>query len=226
MARPLLLCLLVISASAQPLLYYRGAVNAASFMPQGLPGGGIAQGSLFSLFGQGLGPTTPAGQLTFPLATTIGGASITVTQGSTSVHAIPLYVSRFQINAVMPSDAPLGWASVRVTVNGIESNPLPVRIVTDAFGIFTISGAGIGPAVVQNYINPATQPVNSPKATAAPGQVLTLWGTGLGPVTGGDDVAPPAGNLPASVAVFVGGATGYRCLLSRPGALLCRRRPD
>jgi uncharacterized protein (TIGR03437 family) len=205
MARPWLLCLLVVSASAQPLLYYRGGVNAASFMPQGLPGGGIAQGSLFSLFGRRLGPTTPAGQLAFPLATTIGGASITVTQGSTTVHAIPLYVSQSQINAIMPSEAPLGWASVRVTVNGIASNPLPVRIVTDAFGIFTVSGAGIGPAVAQNYISPATQPVNSPTLSAAPGQVLTLWGTGLGPVTGGDNVAPAAGNLPTTVAVFVGG---------------------
>src|SRR5207253_8114291 len=41
--------------------------------------------------------------------------------------------------------------------------------------------------------------------TAQPGQVITLWGTGLGPVTGGDNVAPPAGNLPTKTEVFVGG---------------------
>jgi hypothetical protein len=105
--RPLLLCLMVVSASRQPLLYYRGVVNAASFIPQGLPGGGVAQGSIFSLFGKGPGPAAPAGQLSFPLATTIGGA-----------HAIPLSVSRSQINAIMPSDAPLGRASVRGSFNG------------------------------------------------------------------------------------------------------------
>lgn len=43
--------------SAQ-LIAPRGIVNAASFMPAALPGGPIAQGSLFSIFGVNLGPNS------------------------------------------------------------------------------------------------------------------------------------------------------------------------
>jgi hypothetical protein len=47
-----------------------GARSAASYMPPSLPGGGIAQGSLFSLFGTGLGPATGVSVTAFPLGTT------------------------------------------------------------------------------------------------------------------------------------------------------------
>src|SRR5579884_3902890 len=103
--------LLMAGAQAQPLLYYRDAVNAASYMPQGLPGGGIAQGSIFAVFGSGLGPATGVQQTSFPLGRSLGGATLTVTQGSTTVDAIPVYVGSGQINAIMPSNAPLGLAS-------------------------------------------------------------------------------------------------------------------
>ncbi len=43
----------------QPILYHRGAVNAASLAPFGLPNAPIARGSVFSVFGENLGPTTP-----------------------------------------------------------------------------------------------------------------------------------------------------------------------
>src|SRR5215831_485834 len=85
-----------------PLIKYRGVYNAASFMPAGLSGGGIAQGALFSIFGQNLGPSTPAQQTSYPLQTSFSGVSIVVGQGSASVNAIPVYVSSTQINAIMP----------------------------------------------------------------------------------------------------------------------------
>jgi hypothetical protein len=46
---------------------------------------------------------------------------------------------------------------------------------------------------------------NSTGYTAEPSQVITLFGTGLGPISGPDNVAPPSGNLPTPVEVFVGG---------------------
>jgi hypothetical protein len=46
-------------ASAQPAVYLRGVVNAASSAPAGLPNGSIAQGSLFSIYGASLGPLSP-----------------------------------------------------------------------------------------------------------------------------------------------------------------------
>jgi uncharacterized protein (TIGR03437 family) len=196
-------------ASAQtPLIYSRSIYNAASYTPAGLPGGGIAQGSLFSLFGTNLGPTAGVSVNAFPLQTTLGGTSISIVQGATTVAAIPVYVGASQINAIMPSNAPLGAASVQITYNGHRSNFAPVRIVTTSFGVYTALGTGLGPAIVQNFINASTQPVNSTTAVAQPGQSATLWGTGLGPIQAADNIAPPVGNIPnIKVEVFVGGVS-------------------
>src|SRR5215813_1255928 len=111
----LLILPLAAALGQQPNINYRGVVNAASFMPQGLPGGALAQGSIFTVFGRNLGPTLPVAANSFPLATSLGGVSISVTQGSTSVNALPLFVSASQINAVLPSNTPTGMVSVRVT---------------------------------------------------------------------------------------------------------------
>src|SRR5690349_24924198 len=106
-----------------PAIFNRGVVNAASFLPGGLAGGAIAQGSIFSIFGRRLGPAaSPA--LSFPLQNSLGGVSVRVFQGAASVAAIPVYVSAGQINAIMPSNAPLGTASVQVTFNNLQSNPV------------------------------------------------------------------------------------------------------
>jgi uncharacterized protein (TIGR03437 family) len=194
------------SAFAQsPLIYSRSTFNAASFMPAGIPGGAIAQGSIFTIFGAHLGPTTAVTASSFPLGTTLGGVSLNVVQGSTIVHAIPVYVSASQINAIMPSNAPLGAVSLQVVSGNARSNMSPARVAASAFGIFTATGTGLGPGILYNFVTQNNQPVNSPLVTAKNGQVITLWGTGLGPITGADNVAPTAGNLPVQVEVFVGG---------------------
>lgn len=186
-----------------PLIYNRAVVNAASFLPPGVPGGAIAQGSIFSIFGTRLGPATAVTANSFPLGTNLAGVSITVTQGSTTVNAIPLYVGASQINAVMPSNAPLGVASLRVLVGAGQSNPMTVEIASSAFGIFTATGTGIGPGVLFDYVSQNAQPINSAALPAQPNQVITMYGTGLGPVPN-DTVAPASGNLPTAVKVFVG----------------------
>ncbi|HEY4361494.1 MAG TPA: hypothetical protein VGN17_11005 [Bryobacteraceae bacterium] len=188
-----------------PFLYSRAAYNAASFMPAGVPSGAIARGAIFSVFGTHLGPATPVTANTYPLGTTLGGISMNVVQGSTVVAVIPIYVSPNQINAIMPSNAPVGTASLQV-VNGAKSNMTPIRVAANAFGIFTALGTGAGPGILQNYITAANQPVNAPVVPAQPGQVITLWGTGLGAVPS-DTVAPTAGNLPTKTEVFVGGVS-------------------
>lgn len=189
---------------AQPYINYRGIVNAASFMPQGPSGSEIAQGSIFSIFGSGLGPSgsTPASQ--FPLQTSLANVSVTVTQGSTSVNALPIGVTPGQLDVIMPSNAPIGRVSITVTSSGAASNPVTATVAQSSFGIFSIGGSGFGPGVLQNYISQNNQPINSLTVTAAPGQTVTLWGTGLGPVPA-DNVAPTQGNLPTPVEVFVGG---------------------
>lgn len=198
---------LTTAAAQPPLIYSRSITNAASYMPSGIPAGAIARGSIFTLFGARLGPSTPVTANSFPLGTNLGGVAINVFQGGTSVSAIPVYVSASQINAIMPSNAPLGAASVQVVNGNFRSNAHPIRVANSSFGIFTATGFGNGPGILQNFIAADNQPINSPTINAQNGQAIVLWGTGLGPVTGGDNVAPKAGNLPTKVEVFVGGVS-------------------
>jgi uncharacterized protein (TIGR03437 family) len=193
------------SAIGAPAIYPHQVVNAASYYSPGLPAGSIAQGSLFTLFGTGLGPAQGVQQSSFPLMTTFSGVSIQVTQKTNSVSAIPLYVSQGQINALMPSNTPLGWVSVVVTVSGAKTNPSPAYIVHDSPGVFTFTGTGIGPAALQNAVSGASLPLNSNQASAMPGQTEILYLTGLGPISSPDNQAPPA-NVPTTpVEVWVGG---------------------
>jgi len=192
-------------ASAAPVIRPHQVVNAASYYAPGLPSGSIAEGSLFSIFGSGLGPAQGVQQTSFPLQNTVSGVSIQVTQGSTVVNALPLYVAQGQINALMPSNTPLGWVSLRVAVNGIKSNPAPVFIVHDSPGVFTFTGTGIGPAALQNAFSATNLVLNSNQASATPGQTEVLYLTGLGPINAPDNQAPPV-NVPTTpVEVWVGG---------------------
>lgn len=200
----LLLCL-GCALWANPVIYPHSVVNAASYQAPGLPAGSIAQGSVFTIFGGALGPATAAQQSSFPLQTVFSGVSILVTQGSQAVNAIPLYVSPGQINALMPSNTPLGWVSVRVTYGNAKSNPSPVYIVHDSPGIFTFTGTGLGPGAVQNAISATNLPANSNQASAKPGQLEILYLTGLGPIASADTAAPPIGNLATPVEIWVGG---------------------
>jgi len=190
---------------AQPFMFPRGIVNAASLLPPGLPNGAIARGSVFSIFGRNLGPAAAAQASAFPLQTTLAGVSIRVTQGTTTVEAIPVFVRGDQINAILPSNTPLGMVSVRVTMNNLTSNPLPLRVAASGFGIVAANSGGYGPGVVQNFVTSEVQPVNSLTTTARGGQIITLWGTGLGAALNADNQPPQPGNLPTRLEVMVGG---------------------
>ncbi|HTB13116.1 MAG TPA: hypothetical protein VK752_16150 [Bryobacteraceae bacterium] len=187
----------------KPFIFYRGVANAASGMAPGLPGGAVAQGSTISIYGANLGPTaSPA--LAFPLSSTLGGVSITLKQGTTSVSAYPVFVSAAQVNAIVPSNTPLGQVSLQLAYNNSLSNPAPVMIVKSNVGIFTVTG-GAGPGIFQNYVSATSAPTNSLTVAAAPNQSVTVWGTGLGPVSFPDNVAPTVTSLPIQTQVFVGG---------------------
>ncbi len=200
------LCAFLTPAFAQlPLIYSRSTFNAASYMPAGIPAGAIAQGSIFTVFGANLGPSTPVGPTPFPLQTNLAGVALNVIQGATTVQAIPVFVSASQINAIMPSNAPIGTASLQVVYHNARSNMSPVRIANNAMGIFTALGTGLGPGAIENFVTAANQPLNTPTVSAKLGQLATLYGTGLGPITTPDNMAPLAGSLPTKVEVFVGG---------------------
>ena len=209
---------LIVSAAAplvaQPVIRPKGIVNAAAFQPVGVPGGAIARGSMFSIFGSGLGPAAGVQVSSFPLPAQLAGVSVKITQGSTSVDAFPAFVIGGQLNVIMPSNAPLGLASVKVTFNGQSSNPARVLIVNNNPGLFTSTGFGIGPGSIQNFVSSDVQPLNSPLRSAQPGQFVTLWATGLGPITQPDNTAPPVATLPYPVEIFVGGQAATNILYS------------
>ena len=190
------------AARAQtPVINPHGIVNGGSFMSPGLPGGSIAQGSLFTIFGENLGPATTVQPAALPFPNTLGGVSVSITQGSVTMPAIPYNAGANQITAIMPSTAPLGLVSVRVTFNGVPSNPSPVNVVNSSVGILGAQG----PGVIQNFNSQTDQPVNTPFIPATPGQLVILWATGLGPVTFPDNVTPTSGSLPTPIEVWVGG---------------------
>lgn len=201
------LLLFVLPLAAQPVIYPGGVVNAAGYLPSSTPGGAIAEGSVFSIFGAGLGPPAPGVQVTrFPLGTTLGGVTIRLThQSGTVLDALPLFVSDSQINAILPSSAPVGAVLVTVQYNGRATGPERIKVVRSSFGIFTRESSGSGPAIAQNFVSATELPLNSPARPARPGQTVVLWGTGLGPIAGADSVSPTPGNLNEPFELTLGG---------------------
>lgn len=199
-----------VSSTAGPSI--GGVLNAASYAPPATPGGAIAQGSFFSVFGNNLGPATPATVSSFPLGTILAGVSIQITQGNTTVNAIPQFVLNSQINAILPSNAPLGTVQMTVTYQGQVSNPFTFQVSPTNWGSFSIATSGSGPGIIQNVVSITEYDLNTVADSAQPGQLEILWGTGLGAINGPDNLSPPVGNLPAEAQVLVGGvpaATGY-----------------
>jgi uncharacterized protein (TIGR03437 family) len=183
---------------AQPAITSTEVENSASFLRQGLPGSGIAQGSIFTIFGTGVGPATLVQTGALPLQTSLGGTSVTVTVGGQTVKAYILAAVSYQVNALLPSTTPTGSGFVTVTFNNQTSAPEPVQIVTASFGTYAFySSDGQAIATDLNYVS------NSIINTFHPGDWVILWGTGLGPINGDDSKAPPVGNI-GSPTVYIG----------------------
>ena len=211
---------------AQPYINARGVVNTASFAAPDLPGGSIAQGSIFTILGSGLGPARPVQATSLPLGISLAGVSVRVFQGARVVSALPVYVSASQIHAILPSNAPLGRVSVHISTQGGISNSAPFTVVSSSFGIFTwnaldvynpffdtskssaifkANSFGSGPAFAHNEDFGTGGAQNSTAQPAVPEQAVTLWGVGLGPNIGSDSILPYPADLPVQVEVFVGG---------------------
>src|SRR5437870_4901834 len=99
------------TASAQPKIAFAGIRNSASYAPPGFLNSGIAQGSLFVIFGEGLGPANLQ-SATAPLPTEFAGTAVRITSSNQTLNAYLLYVSSSQIGAMLPSGTPLGPATI------------------------------------------------------------------------------------------------------------------
>jgi uncharacterized protein (TIGR03437 family) len=193
----LTLGLLAASGFAQPTIVQiqNAASNAVNPLPgtatgecscEPLPNGAIAQGSYFSIYGSGIGPTAYAFWNPYPLPTTLSGTSVNVTVNGVSVQAYLEFVYATQINAVLPSNAPIGTGTVSVTYNGATSATFPITVTAMSFGTFSVNEAGSGPGIFTEAYNARLQTTPNteitPFSTTAPGDYVTIWGTGLGAV--------------------------------------------
>jgi len=199
-----------------PQLTDASIVPTATYFPPSLPGGALAQGSFFTIFGIDIGPDPQAQVTAFPLPTILGGVSVVIRQGAVSVSCFMVFASRTQVNGVIPSTAPLGDADMTLTYLGRTGRVVRVRIVRHNFGIFAVSG-GSGPGIIQNFISDGERPLNTRSQSARPDQIIIIWGNGGGPISTGDDVAPPANPLPFDYEVLVGGKKAVSIFLGRSG---------
>lgn len=177
----------------QPSFPPNGVVSAAHPVPA------LTPGALFSIYGTELADEVRSVPF-FPLAATMGGASVAVN----GTPAPLLYVSPGQINAQMPWETAPGDATVSVTRAGIAvSQPVHVSAVGPA--IFTLADGRRAAAV--NFENLAA---NSDANPVTPGTILILFATGLGavsnPVASGEPaLADPLSRVAAPVTVDLGG---------------------
>lgn len=185
---------------AQPALESIGASNAASLIPGGLAGGGVAQGALFALRGTGIGPEEAAVGESFPLAKELGGVTVKVTVGETTVEAWVIRAQARRVVALLPSTTPVGKGKVELSFGGAAATT-DIEVVQRAFGIFSRSGSGNGPGHIKNVEDDVD---NTLTASAQTGQRVRIRGTGLGPVEGDEGAAAITGEIDAPVEVFIG----------------------
>jgi|SRR5690348_7093770 uncharacterized protein (TIGR03437 family) len=207
-----------IAAWGQPRITNDGVRNSASYSPAGFVNTGIAQGSIFTIFGDGLGPDTLQ-QASIPLPKILAGTSVQVSASGQNLNAPLFYVSAHQVAALLPSSTPTGEGAVTVTYQGQTSKPLPITVAKRKIGLFTLNQAGTGPAVIQNFNSQNDQPVNTVVSPARPGQTVTLWADGLGPVSGDEASTPQPGDL-GPISIYVGGVPANVRYAGRSGCCL------
>lgn len=198
------------TVSGAPVI--QAVVNVASYQ-----GGAVSPGELISLFGDHIGPATPAVMADADnngfVDTSVGGVSVTID----SAPAPILYASENQISVQVPYEAATGTNKAIVVTNGSTTATAAVTITTQAPGLFSLDGSGAGQAAALNYnASSATYSLNDAKNPAHIGDTVVLYLTGEGayapyaqptglltPAPGVGNQLPQMSPLPA---VTIGGA--------------------
>jgi uncharacterized protein (TIGR03437 family) len=206
----LLAVTLAASALAQPTI--GSLVNSASDAQIPVDSGKhpigknvIAQGSIFSLYGTGVGPATLTYPPGLPLPTSVpavNGTSISISSGGQKFDAYIVAVNATQANAILPSNTPVGDATVTLTFNGKTSAPFPISVIESRVGIFTTNSQGFGTVAAQHSSDSSAVLLSK---AAHPGEIIVLYGTGLGPITTADNVAPGTVQVGSDVIVTIAG---------------------
>lgn len=201
-----------LAVMGQPVV--RSAANAASYLHNSLPNGGLARGGMGVAIGSNLGPASLAIATSFPLQTSMAGTSVRITVGGTQIDCLMVYTLAGQVAFIVPSSAPEGAGMLTVTFNNQTSAAFPVRIVRNAFGVFALNQAGSGPGI---FTDPSNV-VNTLFASAKANDTWIIWGTGLAPVTGNEAGGPLPGDMTGvNVTVLVGGQSARVVYRGRSG---------
>lgn len=189
----------ILRAQSGPPSFVRSANNSADYSTT------IAQGSLFVVFGDNLGPATLVQVTAFPLPNVLSGTSVTVTSGTTTLNCPMVYTSSSQVATILPSNTPVGTATITVAYNGQMAaegfSAAQVTVAATSVGLYTLTSSGLGAGSLTDLHGTLLNFANSAK----PGDDVYLYGTGLGPISTPDNVLPPSfPNFP-NVQVFVGG---------------------
>jgi uncharacterized protein (TIGR03437 family) len=160
-----------------PSVTSAGIVNAASYIS-----GGVAPGELIAVFGSNLAPAgyfgpasmTPTDRC-FPLF--IGGTRVLFD----GVPAPLLYVSQFQIGAIVPNGV-AGRASVQVQVEsfGTLSSSVTVPVRLSHPGVFTTDQSGRSQVAASNVAVNQYRTLNSSTNPAPRGSTIELYIAGGG----------------------------------------------
>jgi len=167
-------------------------VNAA-----GGNGVSITPGEIVTIFGSGLGPSTPAlAQLgsNGRFGTQLAGTTVSFN----GTNGPLIYASSTQVSAIVPYSTPIGAAaSVSVAYQGqtfTTSSAIPIANAVP--GVFTANATGIGQAAAVNQDNS----INGPTSPAPAGSIISLYVTGEGQTTpAGVDGKPATAPLPKPV---------------------------
>jgi uncharacterized protein (TIGR03437 family) len=211
---------LVVSPAGTPVLL--SITSAASLQP-----GAVSPGDIVSIFGNNIGPATPATGTVFTVTasgtvpTTLAGVTVTFN----GVPAPLLFVAGGQINAIVPYEV-AGQTSVPVVVNNgtASSATFTVSVTAVVPAIFSLAENGSGQGAILN----SNGTVNGPSNAAAPDSIISIYATGEGQlvpagttgcITGGTlplpkpvaAVSVTIGGLPATSIAYAGEAPGLVC---------------
>jgi uncharacterized protein (TIGR03437 family) len=135
------------------------AMNAASFLPAGVPGGGVAQGARFVVLGRDFAEPVTA-------KLEISGPAIDAEVKSVSPKQIEIMAPRFTSTGT-------GWVVLNVAGKELRA---PIIVLESAPGILTRSRTGTGAAVaIDASIEPFT-----PTNPAVTGDLVRVRTTGVG----------------------------------------------
>lgn len=180
---------LTVNGAGAPSFAATSVLNASGYQNK------LAPGTVFVIYGAGMGPNSLATAAPPDYPTTLGGTSITFTPvaGGVAINAKMLYSISGQIAGLLPSSVTPGTYAVRVIYNTLTSAPQNVTVVARSFGIAAANSAGTGTA--QATIGNVNGGISLTRFTsgsvafggltwvlspAHPGDTLVLWGTGGG----------------------------------------------